>query len=160
MPTSPDPPVRIGLVGLGSFGRQHAHWIQELPELKLVATCDSAAGPLSPQTAHFTSYRELHRSDLIEAVLIASPHHTHAAIAADALASGLHVLLEKPIARHVAEGQRLLASRPASGQHFAVMLNQRMNPVHQQLKQLLEEQRLGRLQRIHWICTSWYRTQA
>src|SRR6187399_2553134 len=162
MPTAPDPPVRIALVGLGSFGRQHAAWIEALPELKLAATCDPAAGPLgaAAQLPHFTSTRELHRSGLIEAVLIASPHHTHAVIAADALASGLHVLLEKPIARHLAEGQQLLAGRPAPGQHFAVMLNQRMNPVHRQLKQLLEQRRLGRLQRIHWICTPWFRTQA
>lgn len=162
MLTLPDPPVRIGLVGLGSFGRQHAHWIQALPELKLVATCDNAVGPLgaASEPQHFTSYRELHRSGLVEAVLIASPHHTHADIAADALAAGLHVLLEKPIARHLAEGQQLLASGLAPGQHFAVMLNQRMNPAHQQLKQLLEERRLGRLQRINWICTPWFRTQA
>src|SRR5688572_4110107 len=114
--TSPDPPVRIALVGLGSFGRQHAHWIQSLPELELVATCDHVVGPLSgaPGPPHFASYRELHRSGLAEAVLIASPHHTHAAIAADALASGLHVLLEKPIARHLAEAHELLASAPAS----------------------------------------------
>jgi len=160
--TSTDPPVRIGLVGLGSFGRQHAHWMQALPELELVATCDHAVGPLSaaPEPQHFTSYRELHRSGLVEAVLIASPHHTHAAIAADALASGLHVLLEKPIARHIAEAHELLARPPAAGQQFAVMLNQRMNPAHQQLKQLIEEQRLGRLQRINWICTPWFRTQA
>lgn len=162
MLTPPDPPVRIGLVGLGSFGRQHAHWIQALPELKLAATCDNAAGPLAAasQPQHFTSYHELHRSGLVEAVLIASPHHTHAAIAADALAAGLHVLLEKPIARHLAEGQQLLARGLAPGQRFAVMLNQRMNPAHQQLKQLLEERRLGRLQRINWICTPWFRTQA
>lgn len=162
MPTSPDPPVKIGLVGLGSFGRQHAQWIQALPELELVATCDPATGPLraAPQIAHYTSYRELHQSGRIEAVLIASPHHTHAAIAADALASGLHVLVEKPIARHLAEGQQLLACGVASDQLFAVMLNQRMNPVHRRIKQLLDEQRLGRLQRINWICTPWFRTQA
>lgn len=160
--TSPDLPVRIALVGLGSFGRQHAHWIQALPELELVATCDHVVGPLdgAPAPQHFASYHELHRSGLAEAVLIASPHHTHAAIAADALAAGLHVLLEKPIARHVAEAHELLARTPALGQHFAVMLNQRMNPVHQQLKQLLDEQRLGRLQRINWICTPWFRTEA
>lgn len=92
MPTSPDPPVRIGLIGLGSFGRQHAHRIQALSELKLVATCDPAAGSLTPA---------------------AEPQH-----------------------------------------------NQRMNPAHQRLKQLLEAQRLGRLQRIHWNCTPWFRTQA
>src|SRR5688572_17581338 len=162
MPTSPDPPVRIALVGLGSFGRQHAQWIQALPELELVATCDPATGPLAaaPRTPHFTSYRELHQSGRMEAVLIASPHHTHAAIAADALASGLHVLVEKPIARHLAEGQELFARSLAQGQHFAVMLNQRMNPGHQRIKQLLEQQRLGSLQRVHWICTPWFRTQA
>lgn len=137
-----------------------------------MATCDPATGPLStdllsanpltaaPEPRHFMSSGELHRSGLVEAVLIATPHHTHAAIAADALASGLHVLLEKPIARHLAEAQQLLAGRPASGQHFAVMLNQRMNPVHQRLKELLEEQWLGRLQRINWICTPWFRTRA
>lgn len=160
--TPSEPPVSIGLVGLGSFGLQHAQWIQALPELELVATCDPVAGPLdgSPRPRHFTSYHDLHESGLCEAVLIASPHHTHAAIAADALASGLHVLLEKPVARHLAEGQRLLALGLASGQHFAVMLNERMNPMHQRIKRLLEEQRLGRLQRIHWICTHWFRTQA
>ena len=162
MPSSPDPPVRIALVGLGSFGRQHAQWIEALPELKLVATCDPAAGPLAtaPGVPHFANARELHRSGLAEAVLIASPHHTHAAIAADALASGLHVLLEKPIARHLDEGRELLAGSRASGQKFAVMLNQRMNPVHQRLKQLLDTERLGSVQRIHWLCTPWFRTQA
>jgi len=162
MPSSPDPPVRIALVGLGSFGRQHAQWIEALPELELVATCDPVAGALAtaPLVPHFTSARELQRSGLAEAVLVASPHYTHAEIAADALACGLHVLLEKPIARHLAEGQQLLAGRRAEGQQFAVMLNQRMNPAHQGLKQLLDAQRLGTVQRIHWVCTPWFRTQA
>lgn len=158
----PADPVRVGLIGLGAFGRYHARWISELPELQLVATCDRMTNGLdgAAGVTHFTEADELIRSGLVEAVLIASPHHTHAAIATESLGVGLHVLLEKPVARHLAEAQALVALQRQSGQQIAVMLNQRMNPVYQTAKDVLARECLGNLQRVTWICTPWYRTEA
>ena len=77
--------VRFGIVGLGNMGREHVRLISEAAEamFRVTAVCD-----ILPERAaeigdkydlpHFTDYRKLYESGLVDAVLVATPHYWHA----------------------------------------------------------------------------------
>lgn len=95
-------------------------------------------------------------SGLCDAVLVATPTLSHGDIGSYALDKGLHVLMEKPLGRSLAEAEQLLA-RAAPGQVFALMLNQRMDSVFVRMKAVIQAGTLGALQRTHWTMTNWFR---
>lgn len=159
------PPVRLGVVGVGGMGSAHARNIREnrIPGLELTAVADLASKRLEPfsELSTFTSHEELIASGKVDAVLIATPHYSHTTIGIAALEAGLHVLVEKPISVHKEDCEKLLAAyRPDSGQVFAAMFNQRTDPRYRKLKQMLSEGVLGKLHRLNWIITDWFRTEA
>lgn len=158
-------PVNVGVVGLGYIGAFHAEYLAagEIRGARLAAVCDTSAKALQPfskSAAAFQSSTEMFRSGLVDAVLIAVPQYLHAPIGMDALRCGLHVLMEKPLARHKAEAERLLRARSRRGQVFAIMFNQRTDPRHVWIRDTIAAGRLGPLQRISFVFTEWFRTQA
>jgi predicted dehydrogenase len=156
--------VRIGIIGAGNMGSFHAGYLLggEVPRAELVAVCDVDAARLEPfsELRTFTDSRELIRSGLVDAVLIATPHYFHTTIGIDALEQGLHVLVEKPISVHKADCERLIAAHKSPGQVFAAMFQMRTVPHFQKIKELVESGELGEIQRTSWIITSWFRTEA
>ena len=97
---------------------------------------------------------------MCDAVLIVTPHYAHTTIGIDALRAGLHVLVEKPISVHKADCERLIAAHKNRKQIFAAMFNQRTDPRYRKLRQLVQDGTLGKLDRITWIITDWFRTDA
>lgn len=81
----------------------------------------------------------------VNAVVIALPHHLHAPIAELALAAGKHVLVEKPMAITVEEGERLVRVAEASGLCLAVAEEYRLSPLVQSAQALLQQGLLGRI---------------
>lgn len=158
--------VRLGIVGVGSMGGVHARAILDgkVPGMTLTAICDanpSAAAARFPEVPVFSKTSEMYAADLVDAVLIATPHYTHTEIGIEALKRGLHVLIEKPISVHKADCLRLLdAYDPAKGTIFAAMFNQRTDPRYTKLRQLIQSGELGEVQRINWVITDWFRTEA
>jgi len=157
--------LKIGVVGIGGMGSDHARRILagEIPHMELAGVCDADEARLavwkSQGVATFTSYASLLASG-IQAVLIATPHFTHVPFGVSALEAGLHVLVEKPIAVQKADAEQLIAAHRKPGQVFAAMFNQRTDPLYVKIKQLLDAGELGKIQRITWIITDWYRPQA
>lgn len=166
-------PVRVAVAGIGAQGRMYAQLIADgrAPALRLVALC--SANPNSASlAAHqataaefgvelFTDYAALLASDQIDAVVIATPHLEHPAMAAAAIEAGKHVLLEKPAgiaARHVAEMIAVAENRPDV--RFAMMFNQRANPLYADLKALIDSGELGGLRRVSWLISHWWRPDA
>ena len=157
--------VRIGVGGYGNIGQQHCHLIQarakheplksRLGDISLTAVCAST-DPGLRQVQWFEQLHDMLQADCVDAVLIATPTHTHVELTQLCLDAGVHVLVEKPLAPSVAQAQQLLES-VADDQQLAVMLNQRFHPAYRAIKAVLEEGRLGRLQRFSWIMTAWYR---
>lgn len=103
--------VRVGVVGTGYLGRFHAEKYARLPEARLVAVADvdpaRAELVAAPLDTDFTvRYQDL--IGLVEAVSIATPTPLHYAIAKEFLEAGVHVLLEKPMTRTVAEAEDLI----------------------------------------------------
>ena len=157
--------VRIGVIGIGSIGASHARTLLSgyIRRAELAAVCDPKPGVLKPfkaRTAAFASSRDLIRSGVADAVLIATPQSTHSGIGIDALRAGLHVLVEKPLARHLAEGRRLIAAHRRRDQVFAIMFNQRADPRHRWIREAIAGGRLGRIQRVQFVMTEWFRTNA
>lgn len=78
-----------------------------------------------------------------EAVLLAVPHHLHAAMAADFLEAGVHVLVEKPMALSVAECDRMIDSATRSGSVLAVGLQRRFFDASRLVAAAVNERRFG-----------------
>lgn len=156
--------VRIGIVGLGNMGSSHARRILDgtVPRLELTAVCDldpTKTARYAPAKG-YTDSKEMIRSGEIDAILIATPHYSHTTIGIDALKSGLHVLVEKPISVHKADCEQLIAAHTNKKQVFAAMFNQRTDPYYIKIRQLLQSGELGKVNRFNWIITNWFRTEA
>jgi len=157
--------VRIGVIGLGNMGQRHARQLANglVPRTRLAAVCNRSDESMLEFSgiARFTDSAALIRSGKIDAVLIATPHFSHTPIAIDALESGLHVLLEKPVGVHKNECLRLIAAHAGRGQQvFAAMFNQRTDPFYQEIRRLIRSGGMGEVRRVNWIITNWFRTDA
>ncbi len=151
--------VRIGVIGLGNIGRQHAVLLSggSIEGAELRAVCARGGDHGAPfGVPCFPNHQALFASGLVDAVLIATPTQSHPEIGRAALEQGLHVLMEKPLAMSIGQARELV-SAASERSRFAVMLNQRFHPAYGRIKALLDEGRLGPLQRFAWNMTSWYR---
>ncbi len=158
--------VRLGIVGLGNIGKFHAGYTLEgkITRCGLAAVSDAHAPNLEPFKAKgiatFEKCEEMIRSGLIDAIVVATPHFLHTTIGIDALRNGLHTMIEKPISAHKADAERLCAvAREYPQQVFAGMFQMRVEPRYLKIRKLLEEE-LGKLVRVNWIITDWFRTEA
>ena len=99
---------RIGIIGAGDFGIQHARALQQVAGVELVAASRTNETALADFVAEFggrgyVDYRDLLANPRVDAVVIATPHHHHTEIALAAARAGKHILLEKPMAPTLAE---------------------------------------------------------
>ncbi|MFM8420431.1 MAG: Gfo/Idh/MocA family protein [Verrucomicrobiota bacterium] len=159
--------IRLGLVGMGNIGRHHAGYLldRKVGRCELVAACATSASRLEPWVARgvrpWTDAGDLIRSGTVDAVLIATPHYSHTSLGIAALEAGLHVMVEKPVSAHKADAERLLACAAAHpSQVLAGMFQLRVEPRYQRIRRLLADGELGRVVRVNWINTDWFRTEA
>lgn len=156
--------VCVGLVGLGNIGRLHARHLLEglIPRARLVAVADIEPTALQPfaELACFNDPLALIRSGVVDAVIIATPHYQHTPLGIAALRAGLHVMMEKPISVDRLDCERLIAAHTDKRQMFAAMFNQRTDPRYQRLRTMVQGGELGKIQRVAWTVTDWFRPQA
>lgn len=161
-----DRQVSLGIIGLGAQGGAYASFITEgrVPHLRVGAICDidetkrARADELG--VPFFTDYREMLASGAVDAVVTTIPHYLHPEVGIAALEAGLHVLGEKPAAVYTRQARALVAAAEARpDQVFAIMFNQRTNPLYVDLKKLIDSGELGALRHTSWIITNWWRPQ-
>ncbi len=161
--------VRYGVIGIGNMGSGHVHSLLtgKVRNAVLTAVCDLKKDRLDwakkesgDRTATFLDYRELLKSGLCDAVILAVPHYFHPTIGMEAFAAGLHVMSEKPIGVYTENIHDFIAAAKKSGKSFGIMYNQRTNPAYQKMREIVRSGELGELKRCVWIVTSWYRTDA
>src|SRR3954447_4598099 len=157
--------VRLGIIGMGNVGKYHAEYLlnHEVARCELVAVC-------SRNTAALEQYRPLKifgdgealiRSGEVDAVIIATPPFQHTTLGIAALSAGVHAMVEKPISSHKADAERLIAAhREHPDVIFAGMFQLRTEPRYQKIRQLIQGGELGKLVRVNWIITDWFRTEA
>lgn len=135
-----DEPVRVGVVGVGSMGANHARVYDTLKGAELVAVVDGDAD----RAAHvaevhggepLTSIRDL--AGRVDAVSVAAPSCLHADLGCELLAMGIDCLIEKPLATSIADGLRLVEAAERHGRKVLVGHIERFNPAVEQLAVIL-----------------------
>ena len=137
--------VRLGIVGLGVQGSVYAGLISDgmVPNLELGAICDGR--PATRQlveskyaaAAFYDDYLRMLDSGTVDAVVICVPSYLHPEMGVEALQHGVHVLLEKPAGIYTKQVEALnviAATKPELT--FAIMFNQRNNPLYRGSKRL------------------------
>jgi predicted dehydrogenase len=165
--------IRIAVIGVGNMGSKYAQILQD-------GLIDGAQ--LSALTRVRGAYRELLQKSIdsgvpvfesadalfeavengslaLDAVIIATPHFAHEAIAVRAFENGLHVLCDKPSGVYSRQARLMEEAADESGKVFSMVFNQRTLPVYIKLKELVESERYGALKRVNWVVTDWYRPE-
>src|ERR1700754_1646231 len=133
--------LRVGVVGAGIMGSNHARVLAGLPETTLIGVVD-------PLPAHRTRATELTGcrtfesldeliGEGVDAVTIAAPTHLHHELSLAAIARKIHVLVEKPIASSVEEGQDIVTAARHAGVTLMVGHVERFNPAVAAIKQAI-----------------------
>ena len=99
-------------------------------------------------------------SGLIDALMVAVPHYDHPTYAIKAMKKGLHVLIEKPAGVYTKQVLEMNKVADECGVVFAIMMNQRTNPLYRKMREIVQSGELGAIRRTNWIITNWYRPQA
>ena len=143
--------LRIAVVGVGHLGRHHARILSSLPGAELVGVVDTDRARAEEVAAAtgarpFGDYRDV--LGQVDAITLAVPTRTHAEIAVSALAAGVPVLVEKPIARSLAEADAMIEASAKGGALLAVGHTERFNPAVAAARPLLTDPRFIEVHRL------------
>jgi len=162
--------VKVGIIGIGNMGSSHSQNIfnGKIPNMELVSICDCnperlqwASAQFGDKVRLFDSSQEFYaNSDLIDLVVVSTPHYSHTALAIEGFENNLHVIVEKPVAVYTKQARELNEAASISDKVFGIMYNQRTNPIYQKVRDLVQSGELGELKRMVWIITNWYRSQS
>ena len=160
--------VRLGIIGFGQQGGAYAKFITDglvsNMEIGAIADADPAKRELASSTYPgvnvYDDHTALMESGDVDAVVTCVPHYLHPEMGIAALTRGIHALVEKPAGvytKQVKELNEFAASKPELS--FAIMFNQRNNPLYQRLKEIVDNGEIGDVLRTNWIITNWWRPQ-
>jgi UDP-N-acetylglucosamine 3-dehydrogenase len=133
-----DGPVRLGVIGVGIMGSNHARVLADLSGVEVVGIADPGAShrALLAQIVGCAVCDDV--DELLElgidAAVVAAPTHLHHDIALTCIRRGVHVLVEKPIASNVEEGRAIVAAAERAGVTLMVGHVERFNPAVQAIK--------------------------
>lgn len=148
--------ISFGLIGCGRIAQRHAEHIHN--KGKLVAVCDivpDKANQLAEKykaKAYYSVEEMLLNEKQIDVISVCSPNGLHAIHSIQSLNAGFHVLCEKPLALTVQDcGEMIQAAERANKRLFAIKQN-RFNPPVAAVKQMLTENKLGKLYSVQLNC--------
>ena len=147
--------LRVGLIGLGYWGPNHARVLSELPETELVAVADVSETAIRLVRGRYPAVdTTLDPNDVIEApdidaVVVATPTSSHYSLTLAALEAGKHVLCEKPLATSTAECDELIAAAGRTGRTLFVGHTFIFNPAVRMMRELIEAGEVGRVLYCH-----------
>src|ERR1700728_338411 len=137
-------PLKIGVVGVGVMGSNHARVLAEMAGVELVGVVDPDRGQRefvarTLGCPAFADIKELFARG-VDAVTIAAPSHLHHDLAIECIDRGIHLLVEKPIAPTVEEGRAIVAAARRSGVTLMVGHVERFNPAVESIKRAIKNQ--------------------
>lgn len=142
--------IGIGIVGYGLAGRiMHAALIRRVPELRIdaVVTRDAARRAQAIADAVPRVYQtpdELLADPQIDLVVVATTHASHADLACAALAAGKHVVVDKPMAIHAADADRMIAAATTANRMLTVFQNRRWDWDYLTVREVIRAGLIGR----------------
>lgn len=142
--------LKVAVIGVGSMGSNHARLFAELPAAHLVAVADSNIG-LAENIGQryscktYADYRDMLATEKPDAVSVVVPTAMHEEVASAVLQAGCHVLIEKPIASTLEEGEHLVALASKVKRKLMVGHIVRFNPAIRNLRERIQANELGHI---------------
>ncbi|MBQ9782586.1 MAG: Gfo/Idh/MocA family oxidoreductase [Clostridia bacterium] len=162
--------VRFGIIGAGNQGSYYAGLFKQglIENGVLTAVADN-----NPQKIEFfkkshaklnatcfSDYKEMLNSGLCDAVLVETPHYDHPEMVIESLKLGIHALCDKPAGVYTRQVREMNEYAKTSNAKFGMIFNQRTNCVYRKMREIVLSGGIGELQRVNWIITDWFRTDA
>ena len=161
--------VRYGVIGLGNIGTTHVENFMtgKVPNAVLTAIADLKPDRIDrivnkyPDTKFqvYSSSSSLIENADVDAIIVATPHFSHAEITIKALNKGIHVISEKPAGVYTKQVKEMIDVAKGSTALLTVMFNQRTNPVYKKMREIIMDGGIGDIIRVNWTITDWFRTQ-
>lgn len=155
--------IRVGVLGAGGIAQvAHLPVLRRLPGAEVAAICDNDLGKAQALAARFDvkdtydDIEEVLRYANVDVVVVCTPNHLHEIHATAALAAGVHVLCERPLALTLAGVERVLAASDKYGKRVMVGMNHRFRSDVQAVRGFLAGGDLGGLQAVR---SGWYTFQ-
>lgn len=155
--------MNFAIIGCGFIAKKHAIAISKVENARLVAVCDKVPTMMEPYVKDYgaKAYNEMNdmfESENIDIVCICTPSSLHAPIAIEVAAWKKNIILEKPIAMTLEETDEIIGACEKNNVKLSVVHPNRFRPVVQKLKQILDEDQLGKISHVN--CTvNWNRNQ-
>jgi predicted dehydrogenase len=121
--------VKVGLIGTGGFAHVHVGRLSEVPEAVVAALVDPDPKRIAAMKQHFpqlagcpayADYRDMLKTERLDAVAICSPHNVHCEQIVASLRAGLHVLTEKPMVCTIADAHQVMAEEQKAHKLVAI----------------------------------------
>ncbi|WP_416151692.1 Gfo/Idh/MocA family protein [Salipaludibacillus sp. HK11] len=154
--------LKVAVIGLGDISNIHIPAIQANTNTHLVAVCDidvmlrnSVEG-----TTFYTDYLEMLEKESLDCVHICLPHHLHYSATKACAEKGIHVFLEKPLARNVEEGMALVdLEEKHKDVKICVSLQNRLNETVEKIQEIINSGVYGKIIGLKGLVT-WYRPKS
>ena len=147
-------PLRAAVIGLGAMGANHARVYAEIDGVELAAVADTEPARVEAATRGrgargYGDYRRMLAEERIDLLTVAVPTRAHLDVAACVIEHGVPLLVEKPLAATLAEGERLRDLASAARVTLTVGHIERFNPAVVELQRRLRAGELGRVFQMH-----------
>ena len=143
--------IRVGIIGAGMIGRDHANKYQQIPGTKVVAACDILEGKLTAFCDEFgienryADYRELLKRDDLDTIDVCLHNNLHAPISVAAMQSGKDCYCEKPMAGAYVDALAMYKAAKALGRRLHIQLNMMYGAPIIAAKKIIDAGRLGNI---------------
>ena len=150
MSSNPNPPLRVGVAGVGVMGRNHARVLADLRDYDLTHVFDmdavTAQGVADVYDATALTTAEAFVDAGLDAAGVSTPPRTHADLGVALLERGVYVLVEKPIAATVADARRMIDAAKANDRVLMVGQVERFNPAVEAVKRAIADEQVISIQ--------------
>jgi predicted dehydrogenase len=152
--------IRVGIIGSGIISNLHADGYRSIADRAEVVICSDdwnveAAQRLAatfPAATAVDNWQAVIERDDVDAVSVCMPHDDHLPIGLAAAKAGKHMLIEKPFALDLEQARQIVEAADQAGKVLMVGQNQRFMEPHRRVKELLEQEAIGKLVAVRFDC--------
>jgi len=142
--------IKIGIIGCGRIAYKHFDSLKKLDTVEIKSVCDIKADRAKKYAEQFDipyylNYREMLKKEDLDIVSILTPSGTHPDIAIDAIQSGRHVIVEKPMSLRVIDAERMIREADQKGVRLYIVKQNRFNSAVQVTRNAFEQGRFGKI---------------
>ena len=147
--------MRAGVVGAGFIGMVHIEALRRLGFVEVVAITEISGAKKKAEMLNidhaFENYTEMIDTMNLDTVHICTPNNTHCEIALYAFSKGVNVICEKPFCCNIKDAEIMVKAAEESGLVHALNFHNRFYPVVHHLKQMIQNDDLGRIVSVHGV---------